>query len=308
MATVPSITLNNGLKMPAFGLGTYGLKGGEGIAAIKKAIDIGYRHLDTAFLYNNEQEVGEAVRDKIAEGVISRSDMLVVSKLWCTFHEPERVEYACRKSLENLELDYIDLYIMHAPVGFVYHDDETVWPKNADGTQETNDVDYLETWRAMEKLVDLGLVKSIGLSNFNSEQVDRVVNESRIKPVSNQVECSPMHNQKKLTAFCKERDVVLVAYCPLARQQLDARKEVQDIAAKYNKTPAQICLRYLVELGVVPIPKSANEERILQNISIFDFKLSKEDIKAMDSLNTNERIVKFSDAKHAKYWPFGLEF
>lgn len=104
----------------------------------------------------------------------------------------------------------------------------------------------MDTWRAMEKLVDLGLVKSIGLSNFNSEQVDRVVNESRIKPVSNQVECSPIINQKKLTAFCKEREVVVVAYCPLARQQLAGRKEVKDIAAKYNKTPAQICLRYLV--------------------------------------------------------------
>lgn len=107
-------------------------------------------------------------------------------------------------------------------------------------------MDYLETWRAMEKLVDLGLVKSIGLSNFNSEQVDRVVNESRIKPVSNQVECSPLINQKKLTAFCKEREVIIVAYCPLARQQFNTRKEVQDIAIKYNKTPAQICLRYLV--------------------------------------------------------------
>lgn len=114
-----------------------------------------------------------------------------------------------------------------------------------------SDVDYLDTWRAMEKLVDLGLVKSIGLSNFNSEQVDRTVNESRIKPVSNQVECSPIINQKQLTAFCKEREVVIIAYCPLARHQLNNKEGIKQLAAKYNKTPAQICLKYLVILNSI---------------------------------------------------------
>lgn len=190
----------------------------------------------------------------------------------------------------------------------------------------------------MEKLVDLGIVKSIGLSNFNSDQVDRVVNESRIKPVSNQIECSPMINQKKLTAFCKERDVVIVAYSPLGQPNASKKvpaflfsDELKKIADKHDKTSAQIVLRYLVifagkfnffslfifnknnilflkvELGVVPIPKSVNENRLLENISVYDFELSDEDKEIMDSFNTGQRIVKLSDAKHAKYWPFGLE-
>lgn len=138
-------------------------------------------------MYNNEQEVGEAARDKIADGVVTRDDLFIVTKLWCNFHDPELVEYACRKSLENFELDYIDLYLMHFPVGFVHNSDEDVWPKNADGTQATNDVDFVDTWKAMEKLVKLGLVRSIGVSNFNSQQIDRLINECEIKPAANQV-------------------------------------------------------------------------------------------------------------------------
>lgn len=131
--------------------------------------------------------MGEAARDKIAEGVVSRADLFIVTKLWCTFHEPDKVEYACRKSLENLGLDYIDLYLMHFPVGFVHNSDEDVWPSNADGTQSTNDVDFVDTWKAMERLVKLNLVRSIGLSNFNSEQIERLLKVAEIKPVANQV-------------------------------------------------------------------------------------------------------------------------
>lgn len=138
-------------------------------------------------MYNNEQEVGEAAQEKITEGVVSRADLFIVTKLWCIFHEPDKVEYACRKSLENLGLDYIDLYLMHFPVGFVHNSDEDVWPSNPDGTQATNDVDFVDTWKAMEKLVKLGLVRSIGLSNFNSEQIERLLKVAEIKPVANQV-------------------------------------------------------------------------------------------------------------------------
>lgn len=220
--------------------------------------------------------MGEAVQEKIAEGVVGRADLFIVTKLWCTFHEPSKVEYACRKSLENLGLEYIDLFLMHFPVGFVHNSDEDVWPKNPDMTQATNDVDYVDTWKAMEKLVHLGLVRSIGLSNFNSEQIERVLNVAEIKPVANQVghhslwiqtsisliifhfdciqvECCPELNQKKLTQFCKERDIVVIAYMPLGHPNENTRQpsfifdeKMEQIAKKYNKMAPQIVLRFLV--------------------------------------------------------------
>lgn len=201
----------------------------------------------------------------------------------------------------------------------------------------------------MEKLVDIGLVKCLGVSNFNSEQVDRVLKEGRIKPITNQVECLPTYNQKKLIKFCKERDIVVVAYLPLGHP-IPAKKtpaflydeKLYAIARKHNKTNAQIVLRYLVcnparcalhkwnalnycsravfwtrasyviypqvELGAVPIPKSVNENRLLENINIFDFQLDADDLRTMDSFHTGKRIVGLSDARKAKYWPFGIEF
>lgn len=178
-----------------------------------------------------------------------------------------------------------------------------------------SDVDYLDTWRAMEKLVDLGLVKSIGASNFNSEQIDRLIREGRIKPVTNQVECSPTINQRKMIEFCKERNIYVVAYSPLGQPNPKLKEpdylysdKTAAIARKHNKTPAQIGLRFLVELGAIPIPKSVNEDRIASNIDIFDFQLDEDDRRIMESFNTGRRIVKLSDAKHAKYWPFGIEF
>lgn len=131
--------------------------------------------------------MGAATKEKIGEGVVKRDELFIVTKLWSTFHDPDKVEYACRKSLENLDLEYIDLYLMHFPVGFVHNTDEDVWPKSPEGLQATSDVDYVDTWKAMEKLVVLGLARSIGVSNFNSLQIDRILKICEIKPVANQV-------------------------------------------------------------------------------------------------------------------------
>jgi aldehyde reductase len=221
--------------------------------------------------------------------------------------------------LTNLGLDYIDLYLIHTPIGYEYRENEDLLPKDSEGKLAFSDVDYLDTWKAMEKLVDLGLVKSIGISNFNSEQITRVLENCRIKPVVNQVECSPCLNQKKLTKFCKERDIVIVAYSPLSRPHyyekdhslpkpalLDER--VAEVGKKYKKSPGQIVLRYLIELGVVPIPKSSNPGRIAENIDIFDFKLTDEEITLMDSFNLNQRTVPFSLCVGHKYFMFNIEF
>lgn len=172
----------------------------------------------------------------------------------------------------------------------------------------------MDTWQAMEDLVDAGLVKSIGVSNFNSLQLERLITLSRIKPVVNQIECSPTINQRRLIDFCKKRDVAVISYCPLRHPTLMRKPtflcddRVKKIAEKYDKTNAQICLRYLLDLGTAPIPKSICIERLRENIDVFDFKLNEEEIKIMDSFNTGERLVNMRNMAHSKYWPFSIPF
>jgi len=306
--------------MPLFGLGTYKSTETDDIyTATKIALESGYRLIDTAYFYENEAEIGRALKDKIESGDLKREEVFIVTKLWCIHHDPKHVEAACRRSLKNLGLDYIDLYLMHTPIGYEHREPEELLPKDPEGKLAFSDVDYLDTYKAMEKLVDLGLAKSIGVSNFNSEQITRVLGNCRIKPVTNQVECSPSLNQKKLIEFCKARDIVITAYSPLSRPYryeadksmpkpalLDPR--VEEMGKKYNKTPAQVVLRYLVHLGTIPIPKSSNEGRIKQNIDIFDFELSSGDIEIMNSFNSGERTVPFSLCTQHKYFMFNIDF
>lgn len=316
------VKLNNGLEMPVLGLGTFLSKEGEGVEAIKAAIDAGYRHIDTAYFYQNEKEVGEAIRAKIEEGVVRREDLFVTTKLWNTFHHPDHVEQAFQKSLENLDIEYIDLYLMHVPIGYKFIDWDTknLMPYDTDGKLQFSDVDYIDTWKAMEKLLKTGKVKSLGVSNFNSEQITRLLAECEVKPVTNQVECNPSLNQRKLIEFCKDLDITLTAYSPLGRPKhyekdpdnmpkpaLDDPKVIE-IGKKYGKTSSQVILRYLVDIGTIPIPKSSNSERIAQNIDIFDFKLTEEDIKIMDGFNTGQRTVPFNLCTSHKYFPFKAEF
>lgn len=195
-----------------------------------------------------------------------------------------------------------------------------------------SNVDYVDTWKAMEKLVESGLVKSIGVSNFNSEQITRILSVARIKPVMNQVgdhplsppqmnrsnmilllqvECSPTINQKKLTKFCRDRDILITGFCPLGPLRMPSRtfsEKVKLIADKHGKTSAQIVLRYLIELGVIPIPKSVRQERIEQNVNVFDFQLTEDDHRVMDAFNTGRRMVAMHDAMDSPHWPYGIEF
>lgn len=305
----PCVKLSNGQEMPVVGLGTWRSNDNEAEQAVKDAIDLGYRHIDTAFVYENEHEVGRAIKSKIAEGKIKREDIFVVTKLGGIHHDPELVDHACRKSLNNLMLDYIDLYLMHFPVGQVYCGDE-----NVHGSSQLSNTDYLDTWKAMEKLVDLGLVKGIGLSNFNAEQTERVLHNCRIRPVVNQVECHPAFNQKKLIEFSRERQIFITAYAPLARPKPDQQwppflydETSQELAKRYGRTPAQICLRYLLQLGCIVIPKSVKKSRIAENFDCFDFELSPEDMQLMDCYHTGRRLIPFTGMSHHKYFPFNTE-
>lgn len=312
MSTCTSLTLNNGKKMPIFGLGTWKSQPGIVAQAVKDAIDAGYRHIDGAHIYGNEHEVGEGVNAKISDGTIKREDIFITSKLWNTMHRPDLVEPACRTTLKNLGLDYIDMYLIHWPMA--YKEEGELFPTNADGTVAFSDVDYLDTWKEMEKLVDLGLTKSIGISNFNAKQVDRVCATARIQPATNQVECHPYLNQKRLSKHCADKKIVITAYSPLGSPDrpwaqpgdpnLLEDDKLKAIAEKYKKEPAQILIRYQIEKGHVVIPKSVTKSRIISNAQVFDFKLTKEDVEYIDTFDCNGRLCPMTGALGHKFHSF----
>ncbi|XP_055320009.1 1,5-anhydro-D-fructose reductase-like [Sitodiplosis mosellana] len=322
----PTIRLSSGYDIPVIGLGTFESTAGDAEQAVKDAIDAGYRHIDTAFLYGNEVEVGNAIRAKIDEGVIKREDIFITTKLWSTFHEPEQVEKAFQRSFDNLNLGYIDLYLIHYPVSYrrvlqnirLPSDDVNafyVFPVDKDGKSQTTDVDYVDTWLAMEKLVQSGRVRSIGISNFNSVQTDRILSIATIKPVTNQIECHPNLNQRKLINFSGQRNITITAYSPLGRPHTQSGKKlaisdpkVLELAQKYRKTPAQVVLRYTLQNGAIIIPKSTNKNRIQENFNIFDFELSDTDMQIMHDLNNNYRLINFESDKDNKNYPFNIDF
>ncbi|KAJ4430905.1 hypothetical protein ANN_19497, partial [Periplaneta americana] len=270
---------------------------------VKEAIDVGYRHFDTAMFYKNEKEVGSAIKAKIAEGVVTREEVFVTTKLWNTFHRPDMVVTSLKKSLATLGLQYVDLYLIHWP--FAFKEGENGLPKDAKHNLIYSDVDFVDTWKAMEDCVRLRLTRSIGVSNFNSQQIQRILDSSSIKPVVNQVECHPYLNQTKLISFCKERGIVITGYSPFGGPMSIAPlhkgespeplkdPKIKELADKYNKSVAQIILRYLIQHGVVPIPKSSNQKRLEENIDVFNFELRPEDVSAMDALNRDKRICDF---------------
>nr|XP_031843049.1 bifunctional protein STORR-like [Nomia melanderi] len=315
----PTVTLNNGQKMPVLGLGTWQGADEPKVVqqAIRDAVDAGYRHFDCAFIYGNEKEIGKALREKIEEGVVKREDLFITTKLWNTFHKKEEVVPACKQSLKNFGLDYVDLYLVHWPMAFSGFGKD-IWPIDEHGNPMCGDEDYLDTWRGMEECVKLGLTKSIGLSNFNSQQIERVLSVAEIKPVMNQIECHPNLNQKKLRKFCAERGIAVTAYSPFGSPKrswvkpgdpqvtIDA-PELLKLGKKYGKSPAQIILRYLVDIDTIPIPKSKSKDRIKQNIDIFDFKLTPEEVALLDTLDNGTRICPCIQFKDHKDYPFNID-
>ncbi|RWS05478.1 aldose reductase-like protein [Dinothrombium tinctorium] len=318
-AKLDYVTLNNGAKIPIVGLGTWQSPPGEVKEAVINAIDCGYRHLDCAYVYRNEEEVGNGIKQAIKAGKVRREELFITSKCWLTFFSEERVEKCCRLSLSKLQLDYLDLYLVHWPIP-LKEDDDNIYPVDDQGKVVFSNVDITETWRGMERCVELGLVRSIGVSNFNSQQIERILKVAKIKPVTNQVECHPYLNQKKLIDFCHERGIRVTAYSPLGSwprkmTELDPpllrqNPTVQHIASKHNKTPAQVLIKYQIQREVIAIPKSVNKQRIAENIAVFDFELSDEDMRALNDLNQNFRYQKFDKFGLTEYFdhPFRVEF
>ncbi|CAD7005051.1 unnamed protein product [Ceratitis capitata] len=291
--SVPDVVLNNGKKIPIIGLGTWGSPKGEVVQAVKDAIDVGYRHIDCAHVYQNEDEVGEGIETKINEGALKREELFVTSKLWNTFHKPELVRGALETTLKNLRLDYLDLYLIHWPMG--YKEGGPLFPNDDVGNVLHSNVDYVDTWKAMEKLVEDGLVKSIGVSNFNKRQIERVLEVATIPPVTNQIECHPYLTQESSPnrPWAKPEDPILLE---------DAK--IVAIAKKYGKTPAQILIRYQVQRGNIVIPKSVTKSRIASNFDVFNFELSADDIATINSFNCNGRFVPLDNHRTHPHHPF----
>ncbi|KAJ8670147.1 hypothetical protein QAD02_001406 [Eretmocerus hayati] len=299
-AETPTIKLSSGYEMPVVGLGTWQLKPEAMDKAISTALDSGYRHIDTAFVYNNEEAIGQSLKKYFDKGG-KRESLFITTKLPIYAVRASDVETYLKLSLKNLGLEYVDLYLIHAPAGLVR--DKDGFAKNEDGSVVIdNSTDLIATWKAMEDQVKAGLVKSIGLSNFNESQITSIIDNSEIKPSNLQVELQAYNQQRRLREFCNQHNISITAYSSLGSSaskayKTDGAKEltnllehpiVKKIADDRNKTTAQVLLRHQVQEGIIVIPKSSNPDRIKANIGIFDFELTEDELRQLDSLDRGE--------------------
>ncbi|MCY8938023.1 aldo/keto reductase [Peribacillus frigoritolerans] len=260
-----TITLHNGVKMPQLGFGVFKVKNGnETVESVKKAVEVGYRAIDTAAIYENEEGVGQAIR----ECGVPREELFITSKVWNTEQGYDTTLKAFEDSLKRLGLEYLDLYLIH-------------WP----GKDK-----YLETWRALEKLYKDGKVKSIGVSNFHIHHLENLLANSEVKPVVNQIELHPLLTQVEIRDYCAKHEIKVESWSPLGRGNLLEEPTINHISKKHGKSPAQVLIRWHLQHDLVVIPKSITPSRIKENAQVFDFSLSLNEMNQIDALNKNERF------------------
>ncbi|XP_074038420.1 aldo-keto reductase family 1 member A1 [Leptinotarsa decemlineata] len=293
-------TMIGGYKIPSVGLGTGTFeKGKEEVVenAVNAALELGYRHIDTAFMYDTEEIIGRVLKRWLSSGKIKREDLFITTKLPNQGVFADKVELFLKRSLELLQLDYVDLYLIHTPIAMEFID------INTPGKPVV--ADHVAVWKAMEQQVDAGRAKTIGLSNFNIKQIEKVIQSSRIKPASLQIELTVCLQQPELVKFCHDNDIVVVSYSSLgspgigkilAQKGFDmpdgpnilGDETLKKIGAKYGKSTAQVILRFFIQKNIVVIPKSSNPTRLEENFNLFDFSLSMDDVKEIENLDKGE--------------------
>ncbi len=265
MSLTSTLKLNNGTEIPQVGLGVYKAEpGNEVYHAVKSALDLGYRHIDTASLYGNEEGVGQAIKDSD----VPREEIFVTTKVWNDEQGYENTKIAFKNSLERLQMEYVDLYLVHWPV-----------PGK-----------FTETYKALEDIYREGKAKAIGVSNFEPHHLQELLKESEIKPVVNQVELHPQLQQNAVREFCGKHDIKVEAWAPLGKARYFDHPVLQELAAKYDKKPSQVIVRWQYQSGIITIPKSVHQDRQQENVDIFDFELSKEDMEKIISMDVNKRL------------------
>lgn len=295
-----NLTFRNGDEMPILGLGTWKSEKGKVEKAVYHAIKTGYRHIDCAAIYGNEDEVGQGIKRAIDDGLVKREDLWVTSKLWNDAHKRDDVRPAIKSSLRSLGLDYIDLYLMHWPIA---QKPGTGFPEGPDDFLALEDVPIIETWTAMAELKNEGLTRHIGMSNFSQDKLERVIHESTEKPEMNQIEMHPYLQQENLIKFCHDNDIHLTAYSPLGSMDRPdvmksenepiplEKEEIKEIASKHNITEAQVLLAWNMSRDVAVIPKSTNEDRIEENFKAAEIQLDQDDLDKIKQLDMHYRFV-----------------
>lgn len=265
--TIKNIVLNNGTEIPEIGYGVFRVEEGKALEeAVKTAIQLGYRSIDTAAIYGNEKSVGNGIRLAIEEGIVQREELFITSKVWNDGLTYDETIQAYEETLKKMDLDYLDLYLIH-------------WP----GQDK-----YLEVWKALETLYKEGRIKAIGVSNFQVHHLETLLPQAEVTPVINQIEFHPKLTQEKVRAYCLEHNIQVEAWSPLMNAELLNDKKVQEIAEKHNKSAAQVILRWDLQHGVITIPKSMTPSRMQENISL-DFFLTEDEMSHLDGLNEDLR-------------------
>lgn len=323
--SLETLSTYDGGQFPTVGLGTWKIPDEVLPTLIPAAVEIGYRHFDCACDYGNEPAVGEGIRSAVSSGAVTREDLWITSKLWNTYHEPKHVRAACERSLRDLGLDELDLYLIHFPVTLAYVPFEERYPPGWFFDPEAEhpsmkpiDVPYADTWGAMEELVDAGLVKRIGVCNLGTAMLRDVKSYARIQPAVNQVEMHPYLAQENLLRYCQEAGIAVTAFSPFgassyvplsmadANESLFDDPVIQEIGAAHGKTVGQIALRWGVQRGTVTIPKTQTVAHLQENLEIYDFALSNDEMLTIDQMNRDRRFndpAEFGEAAFNTFYP-----